>query len=190
MLDLCRCTQSVSRAPGAIPGLGQPLLSCPRPLIQNSSELWPEEDPDLTVYENSKTVKFWTLKTFSKVKTTPLIYDTYCMYLSHRRIQSHSPECLQMNSCRQWSFNCLISGQRGVRWTDYWYCQTTNQPCSSDIIISWENVQHRFAGCGTFLADKTLFSLLCTCNWVVLGTTLSLSHIVTTCHTSVTKMWH
>ena len=32
MLDLCRCTQSVSRAPGAIPGLDQPLLFHPHPL--------------------------------------------------------------------------------------------------------------------------------------------------------------
>ena len=31
MLDLCHCTQSVSRAPGAIPGLGQPLPFRPRP---------------------------------------------------------------------------------------------------------------------------------------------------------------
>ena len=96
---------------------------------------------------------------FSEVKTTPLIYDIYYMYLSHPRIQSHSPECLQMNLYRQRSFDCLISGQMGVWWTDDRYCQTTNQPCSSDIIISWENVQRRFAGRGTFLADKTLFPL-------------------------------
>ena len=32
MLDLCRCTQSVSHAPGVIPGPGQHPLSRPRPL--------------------------------------------------------------------------------------------------------------------------------------------------------------
>ena len=32
MLDLCRCTQSVSCTPRVIPGLGQPLLSHPCPL--------------------------------------------------------------------------------------------------------------------------------------------------------------
>ena len=32
MLDLCHCTQLVSRTPGVIPGLGQPLPFCPHPL--------------------------------------------------------------------------------------------------------------------------------------------------------------
>ena len=49
MLDLCRCTQSVSRTPGVIPGLGQPLFFHPRPLDPEFIWTWPGEDPDLTV---------------------------------------------------------------------------------------------------------------------------------------------
>ena len=51
MLDLCRCTQSVSRAPGAIPGLGQPLFFRPHPLDPEFIRTLTQRRPRLDKYE-------------------------------------------------------------------------------------------------------------------------------------------
>ena len=51
MLDLCHCTQSVSHAPGAIPGLGQPLLFRPRPLDPELVQTLTRRRPGLDIQE-------------------------------------------------------------------------------------------------------------------------------------------
>ena len=48
-LDLCPCTQLVSRALGAIPSLGQPLLSCPHPLDPEFVQTLTQRRPGLDI---------------------------------------------------------------------------------------------------------------------------------------------
>ena len=72
-LNLCRCTQSVSRTPGVIPGLGQPLFFYPHPLDPEFVQTLTQRRPGLDTIPNHDIL---LLLTASSLAILPLVQFT------------------------------------------------------------------------------------------------------------------